>query len=278
MGLAVAQIVPVNLSNTRQTLIARLVEILREAKVRQIDFALFSERALTTFLPALLDERRGSDRALFREDHAEPSSAAVLRRGAQTANRFLSGVREAKAAKLPFQHRSSGGQARRNSRQVPQDPAARTRQSQARRTVPAPGEEILRSGRWWFPGLEPEAVANRHVHLQRPTLAQNFPHAVAAKRGTCHHALQHAVVQHSLGRTSQSAHVYPSASATEQRPAECALDQYGRQLWFRGGCSLPRRSNDHRTIEQRESASRSAKNSGCMSSTSPNIAGPSIIT
>jgi len=51
LGLAVAQMGPVNLADTRQAVVARLVAMLREATARQAEFVVFPELALTTFFP-----------------------------------------------------------------------------------------------------------------------------------------------------------------------------------------------------------------------------------
>jgi predicted amidohydrolase len=51
MGLAVAQMGPVHVADTRVAVVKRLVEMLREAKSRQADLVVFPELALTTFFP-----------------------------------------------------------------------------------------------------------------------------------------------------------------------------------------------------------------------------------
>ena len=51
LGLAIAQMGPVHLADTRASVVARLVEMLREAKARGADVAVFPELALTTFFP-----------------------------------------------------------------------------------------------------------------------------------------------------------------------------------------------------------------------------------
>ena len=51
LGVAVAQMGPVNLADSRQAVVQRLVKMLREAKSRQADIAVFPELALTTFFP-----------------------------------------------------------------------------------------------------------------------------------------------------------------------------------------------------------------------------------
>lgn len=51
LGLAVAQMGPVNLADDRAAVVARLVEMLREAKGRNAELVVFPELALTTFFP-----------------------------------------------------------------------------------------------------------------------------------------------------------------------------------------------------------------------------------
>lgn len=51
LGLAVAQMGPVNLADSRKVVVARLVEMLREAKSRGSEVVVFPELALTTFFP-----------------------------------------------------------------------------------------------------------------------------------------------------------------------------------------------------------------------------------
>ena len=51
LGLAVAQMGPVHLADTRAAVVKRLVEMMREARSRQADLVVFPELALTTFFP-----------------------------------------------------------------------------------------------------------------------------------------------------------------------------------------------------------------------------------
>ena len=51
LSLAVAQMGPVHLADTRTAVVARLVAMLREAHARHADFVVFPELALTTFFP-----------------------------------------------------------------------------------------------------------------------------------------------------------------------------------------------------------------------------------
>src|SRR4051812_11633644 len=51
LNLAVAQMGPVHLADTREKVVGRLLAMLREAKGRGSDFVVFPELALTTFFP-----------------------------------------------------------------------------------------------------------------------------------------------------------------------------------------------------------------------------------
>ena len=61
--MAVAQMGPVHLKNTRASVVKRLIEMLREAKVRGARFVVFPELALTTFFPRYwMDDQKEVDR------------------------------------------------------------------------------------------------------------------------------------------------------------------------------------------------------------------------
>ena len=51
IGLAVAQMGPVQLADSRAAVVKRLLEMMREAKARRADLVVFPELALTTFFP-----------------------------------------------------------------------------------------------------------------------------------------------------------------------------------------------------------------------------------
>jgi len=63
LGLAVAQMGPVHLSDTRAAVIRRLVEMMGEAKSRGAEMVVFPELALTTFFPRYwMDESEADER------------------------------------------------------------------------------------------------------------------------------------------------------------------------------------------------------------------------
>lgn len=72
MGLAVAQMGPVNLADTRSAVVQRLLEMLREAKSRQADLVIFPEMALTTFFPRYWMEDREAVEKYFEKTMPNP--------------------------------------------------------------------------------------------------------------------------------------------------------------------------------------------------------------
>lgn len=65
LGLAVAQMGPVHLSDTRAAVVRRLVEMMREAKSRGAEMVVFPELALTTFFPRYWMEESEADARFY---------------------------------------------------------------------------------------------------------------------------------------------------------------------------------------------------------------------
>lgn len=65
LGLAVAQMGPVHLSDTRTAVVRRLVEMMREARSRGAEMVVFPELALTTFFPRYWMEESEADARFF---------------------------------------------------------------------------------------------------------------------------------------------------------------------------------------------------------------------
>jgi predicted amidohydrolase len=74
IGIAVAQMGPVHLADSRTTVVKRLLEMMREAKARQADMVVFPELALTTFFPRYWMERKKTQEKFF---EAEMPNKAV---------------------------------------------------------------------------------------------------------------------------------------------------------------------------------------------------------
>lgn len=65
LGIAVAQMGPVHLADSRKTVVKRLVEMMRDAKSRQADLIVFPELALTTFFPRYWMEEKEAQEKFF---------------------------------------------------------------------------------------------------------------------------------------------------------------------------------------------------------------------
>ncbi|MGI4860093.1 MAG: N-carbamoyl-D-amino-acid hydrolase [Janthinobacterium lividum] len=76
IGLAVAQMGPVNLADDRMSAVARLMEMMREAKSRSADLVVFPELALTTFFPRYWMSQEEANERFFEKSmpnaHVQP--------------------------------------------------------------------------------------------------------------------------------------------------------------------------------------------------------------
>jgi predicted amidohydrolase len=74
MSLAVAQMGPVYRADSRRAVVARLVEMLREAKGRRADLVVFPELALTTFFPRYwMENAKAVDAEFFEASMPNPA-------------------------------------------------------------------------------------------------------------------------------------------------------------------------------------------------------------
>ena len=71
LGIAVAQMGPVHLADTRAAVVKRLLQMLRESKARQADLVVFPELALTTFFPRYWMEEGEAVQKYF--EHSMPN-------------------------------------------------------------------------------------------------------------------------------------------------------------------------------------------------------------
>ncbi|KAI1692687.1 carbon-nitrogen hydrolase domain-containing protein [Ditylenchus destructor] len=165
---------PVHLSDSRESVVARLVDMLRQAHGRGAEFVTFPELALTHFLPALLDDRGGSPRALLRAQHARPGDAAALRRGAQARRGFLPRLCGAHRGRPRLQLGGDRRARRQHRGPLPQDPSAGPFGAQARGALPASREEVLRGRRPGLPRLRHRRRAHGHVPVQRPRWPETY--------------------------------------------------------------------------------------------------------
>ncbi|MGI4861402.1 MAG: N-carbamoyl-D-amino-acid hydrolase [Janthinobacterium lividum] len=76
IGLAVAQMGPMHLADDRASAVARLMEMMREAKSRSADLVVFPELALTTFFPRYWMSQEEANQRFFEQSmpnaHVQP--------------------------------------------------------------------------------------------------------------------------------------------------------------------------------------------------------------
>ncbi|MDR2326551.1 MAG: N-carbamoyl-D-amino-acid hydrolase [Acidovorax sp.] len=78
LGLAVAQLGPIHLSDTREKVVGRLVEMLREAHSRGAQFVTFPELALTTFFPRYWMEDAQAHARFFEKSMPGPATQPLF--------------------------------------------------------------------------------------------------------------------------------------------------------------------------------------------------------
>ena len=78
LGLAVAQMGPVHLADSRETVIQRLIAMLREAKARGAQMLVFPELALTTFFPRYWMDDDEAQRRFFERQMPNPQVQALF--------------------------------------------------------------------------------------------------------------------------------------------------------------------------------------------------------
>jgi predicted amidohydrolase len=94
MGLAVAQMGPVNLADSRTAAVRRLVDMLREAAGRGAEFVVFPELALTTFFPRYWMEEEEAVRRFFEPTMPNPEVQPLFDAARELAVGFYLGYAE----------------------------------------------------------------------------------------------------------------------------------------------------------------------------------------
>ena len=191
INVAGAQTGPIARNESRQQVVSRLLELMREAKARGSDIVVFPELALTTFFPRWWMEDEAEIDSFFEREMPSPATRPLFEAAQVARHRLLSrlcragaGERRRRAATTP---RSWSIKIGRDRRQIPQGSSARPCRAPAALSVPASGEALFRAGRSRLSGLARLRRQRRHVHLQRPALAGDLPgHGAAGRRaGRC---------------------------------------------------------------------------------------------
>src|SRR6056297_2978111 len=91
---AVAQLGPIHLADTKDAVVARLIEMLREAKGRGAGWVTFPELALTTFFPRYLYDAPGEYDVFFEEGLPSPAMVPLFEEARQLGVGFYLGYAE----------------------------------------------------------------------------------------------------------------------------------------------------------------------------------------
>lgn len=102
LGLAVAQMGPVQLADTRRDVVARLLDMMREAHGRKADLVVFPELALTTFFPRYWMSQEEAQARYFETDMPGPETQALFDEARKLGIGFYLGYAELTAEGRPF--------------------------------------------------------------------------------------------------------------------------------------------------------------------------------
>lgn len=102
LGLAVAQMGPVQLADTRREVVARLLDMMREAHGRKADLVVFPELALTTFFPRYWMSQEEAQARHFETDMPGPETQALFDEARKLGIGFYLGYAELTAEGRPF--------------------------------------------------------------------------------------------------------------------------------------------------------------------------------
>jgi N-carbamoyl-D-amino-acid hydrolase len=102
IGLAVAQLGPVHLHDTREAVVQRLLEMMREAKARQAQLVVFPELALTTFFPRYWMDEAQAQAKFFEAAMPNPVAQPLFDEARKLEIGFYLGYAELTRAGRPF--------------------------------------------------------------------------------------------------------------------------------------------------------------------------------
>ncbi|HEY4068556.1 MAG TPA: N-carbamoyl-D-amino-acid hydrolase [Burkholderiaceae bacterium] len=94
LGIAVAQLGPVHLRDTREAVVARLIEMMREAKGRGAQLVVFPELALTTFFPRYWMSEDEAEQRFFEKTMPSPPLQPLFDEGKKLGVGFYLGYAE----------------------------------------------------------------------------------------------------------------------------------------------------------------------------------------
>ena len=102
LGLAVAQMGPVHLADSRESVVKRLVAMMRDAKGRGAQFVVFPELALTTFFPRYWMSEAEAQERFFESEMPGPATQPLFDEARQLGVGFYLGYAELTPEGRPF--------------------------------------------------------------------------------------------------------------------------------------------------------------------------------
>ena len=164
--VAAAQLGAIQKADTRQAVVARMLELMEQAKAKGADFIVYPELALTTFFPRWYHEDRAEADFWFEKEMPNAATRPLFERAAKHGMGMSFGYAELTPGRAPLQHLDPGRPEGRHRRQVPQGASAWSCRVRQGAHAPASGEALFRAGRPGLSGVALHGRHLRHVHLQ----------------------------------------------------------------------------------------------------------------
>ena len=148
VNVAGAQLGPIARNESRQHVVSRLIELMRDAKSRSSDIVVFPELALTTFFPRWWMEDEAEIDSFFETEMPSPATRPLFETAKQLQIGFYLGYAELERKNGAAHHYNTSILVDKNGthhRQVSESAFARPRGQPAELSVPASGETLFRT-------------------------------------------------------------------------------------------------------------------------------------
>ena len=193
-----AQLGPIQRSDSRESVVRRLLALLREAHGMGCDVAVFPELALTTFFPRWYMEDQAEIDSFYEREMPGPVTRPLFEEAARLGIGFYLGYAELTQEE---------GRTRRFNTSILVDKTGKIVGKYRKIHLPGHAEHepwrrfqhlekrYFETGNLGFNVTRAYRRHPRHVHLQRPPLARDLPDHGPAGRRDDHARLQHAGAQ-----------------------------------------------------------------------------------
>ena len=145
--VAAAQLGAIQKADTRQAVVARMLDLMDQAKAKGADLIVYPELALTTFFPRWYHEDRGEADFWFEKEMPNAATRPLFERAAKHGMGMSFGYAELTPDGHHFNTSILVDRKGAHRRQVPQGAPARPRRVRPAAHAPAPGEALFRAGR-----------------------------------------------------------------------------------------------------------------------------------